>query len=57
MSADGDVVAGYIMKEGERGNEMWIVVDGSVRVERESDSGKPVCSCQDPPCAELLHCA
>lgn len=42
MSADGDVLAGAIMKEGERGNEMWIVADGVVRVERESESGKAV---------------
>ena len=42
MSEDGDVIAGYIMKEGERGNEMWIVVDGSVRVERKSDLGTAV---------------
>lgn len=45
MSTDGNVVAGHIMKEGDRGTEMWIIVDGSVRVEsvaRKGDTGKPV---------------
>jgi hypothetical protein len=42
VSADGDVLAGFIMREGDRGNEMWIVADGVVRVERKSETGNPV---------------
>eukprot|EP01043_Picozoa_sp_COSAG02_P038080 COSAG02_NODE_2910_length_7766_cov_5.844659_4_plen_280_part_00 len=34
--------AGYIMKEGERGNDMWIVSEGTVRVERLDAKGDPI---------------
>lgn len=39
---DGSQGAGYIMREGDRGNDMWIVVEGSVRVERVGVDGVPI---------------
>lgn len=38
------VLSGCIMKEGDRGNDMWIISEGRVQVERSSDQngGPPV---------------
>ena len=42
-SEDGDIVTGYIMQEGDRSDEMFIVLEGAVRIERNGDSGATVC--------------
>ena len=41
-SPDGEIVAGYIMQEGDRSDEMFIVLEGAVRIERTGDSGAKV---------------
>ena len=45
FAPDGTVVSGCIMKEGDRGKDMWIISEGRVRVDRSSDQpgGAPVC--------------
>ena len=41
-TVNGGEGVGYIMREGERGNDMWIVAEGTVRVERLDTKGDPI---------------